>query len=273
MIRKKLAAGTTFGYLSVLGEAPFHILPSGKRERKVSCLCECGKIVAVFFQNLKRRKNISCGCHKNDKGIKQLTTHGLSSHPLYSVWAAMKDRCYNKKYHHYHDYGGRGISVCKEWRNSFMSFYTWAIKNGYKSGLQIDRFPDNNGNYKPRNCRFTTASGNSNNRRTCVYYSYNGQLLTLKQISRMVGVEWSTLYQRINFLNMTLTEAVKKEDKRAAGVRKLKKLGVDAIIEIYKSTGASSLVAKTYGVTSSFVRSIRRGDAHSNITQKQKQCV
>lgn len=81
---------------------------------------------------------------------------------LYQAWCDLKQRCYNPKTHNYHRYGGRGITVCDEWRNSFDLFRDWAIQNGYLEGLQIDR-ENNNGNYEPDNCRWVTCKINSRN--------------------------------------------------------------------------------------------------------------
>lgn len=90
---------------------------------------------------------------------------GLRGHPLYSVWAGVKNRCYNANEPRYPDYGGRGIAVCAEWRTSFPVFLEWATAAGWAPGLQIDR-ADNDGDYAPQNCRFVTAAVNSQNRRT-----------------------------------------------------------------------------------------------------------
>jgi hypothetical protein len=89
--------------------------------------------------------------------------HGMSETKICRLWYEMKRRCYNKKRKCYSVYGGRGITICEEWKE-FLSFYNWAIMNGYKEGLQIDRI-DNNGNYQPDNCRFVTMSVNCQNRR------------------------------------------------------------------------------------------------------------
>lgn len=91
-------------------------------------------------------------------------THGLSKHPLYSVWKDMKKRCYGTKSKYYHNYGGRGITVCEEWKTDFKAFYDWAIKNGHKEGLTIDR-KDNDKGYSPNNCRWATRSMQSSNQR------------------------------------------------------------------------------------------------------------
>lgn len=109
--------------------------------------------------------------------------HGLYYHPLYSVWRGMKTRCYNKNAKEYKNWGARGIIVCNEWLNNPKAFIEWAISNGYKKGLQIDR-PNNNGNYNPSNCRFTTNAENCRNKRNnklnwdLVYEIRNIKLLT-----------------------------------------------------------------------------------------------
>lgn len=89
--------------------------------------------------------------------------HGLQSHPLYAIHSQMKGRCTNELHPRYHDYGGRGISVCKEWAGSFIVFYNWAISNGWAEGLQLDRI-DNNGSYTPINCRFVSKEVNARNK-------------------------------------------------------------------------------------------------------------
>lgn len=86
-----------------------------------------------------------------------------STHPLYRVWYDMKRRCSNPAYHSYHRYGGRGIVVCREWAESYAAFFHWAVANGWKKGLQIDR-RDNDGHYGPDNCRFVDKQTNLRNR-------------------------------------------------------------------------------------------------------------
>jgi hypothetical protein len=85
--------------------------------------------------------------------------HGMKKHKLYSVWCNIKTRCFNNKVKHYKDYGGRGITMCSEWKDSFISFYEWVKENGYENGLQLDRI-DNDGNYEPSNCQFISQSKN-----------------------------------------------------------------------------------------------------------------
>jgi len=89
--------------------------------------------------------------------------HGMSGTPLYIVWISMKQRCYYTNAIRYQNYGGRGIKVCNKWKHNFVNFYNWALSNGWEEGLQLDRI-DNDGNYNPSNCKFSTPKENSNNR-------------------------------------------------------------------------------------------------------------
>ncbi len=92
-------------------------------------------------------------------------THGMSNTKLYDVWKNMKRRCYTKSNPTYNNYGGRGITICNEWKNSFIAFHHWATNNGYIETLTLDR-TNNNGNYEPSNCRWITHAAQQFNTRT-----------------------------------------------------------------------------------------------------------
>ena len=91
------------------------------------------------------------------------TKHGYFGTKVYKLWSTIKYRCYNKNYKYFNRYGGRGIIVCTEWINDPLMFINWAMKNGYKDGLTIDRI-NNDGNYEPSNCRFVSQQINNLNR-------------------------------------------------------------------------------------------------------------
>ena len=123
--------------------------------------------------------------------------HNLSKTRLYNIWKLMKQRCYNCKYTQFKDYGGRGIIVCEEWNESFLSFYSWAMENGYEDNLSIDRI-DGNKNYEPNNCRWTTKTMQQNNTRRNKYIEYNGEKHSVSQWAKILGVSRGCLQKRIN---------------------------------------------------------------------------
>jgi hypothetical protein len=152
-------AGKRFGKLVVLREAAPTVYDSGEK-RNVTCRCDCGNLTDIGLQGLARGKTPSCGCAV----VESATKHGLHKHKLYGVYQNMRQRCYNKMCPEYKRYGGRGITICDEWLNDFMSFYNWANSNGYKEGLSIDKV-DNGDIYKPSNCRWATNATQSANQR------------------------------------------------------------------------------------------------------------
>lgn len=120
--------------------------------------------------------------------------HGLYKSRLYNIWKHMKSRCNNPKDAKYHNYGGRGILVCKEW-DDFIPFYEWAISNGYRDDLEIDR-TNNDGNYCPSNCRWVTRKVQCNNFSRNHLITYNGETHTMQEWSELLGVNKSTMSTR-----------------------------------------------------------------------------
>lgn len=127
---------------------------------------------------------------------------------LYWVYYAMLDRCYNVKSPRYKDYGARGITVCKEWREDNRTFFAWAIANGYKEGLTLDRL-DNDKSYSPTNCAWVSNKDNCNHNRRTHFLTYKGKTQSLKKWSEELGINYSTLRNRINRSGMTAEEALK----------------------------------------------------------------
>ena len=133
------------------------------------CLCDCGSETVVTANNLKNVKTRSCGCLQKKQTSMRSTTHGECRSRLYRVRYGMLSRCYNKNTLNFSDYGGRGIVVCDEWRDSYESFRDWALSNGYEDDLTLDRI-NNQGNYEPSNCRWVTQAEQNRNKRTSVKY-------------------------------------------------------------------------------------------------------
>ena len=128
------------------------------------CKCDCGMETVVSATNLKQGKTKSCGCLHRDAIREAISTHGESHSRLHVIWSGMKERCFNQNASNYHNYGGRGITVCDEWRSNYVAFRNWALENGYADNLSIDRI-NVNGNYEPNNCRWATSKEQNNNKR------------------------------------------------------------------------------------------------------------
>ena len=133
---------------------------------------------------------------KSKKRYAYYVIHGLSKTRLHTIWHSMLCRCKYKGTHSYKNYGGKGIKVCEEWEHNFMNFYNWAMSNGYKDGLTLDRI-DNNKGYSPDNCRWATREEQANNRKTNRFLAYKGETKTCKQWCREYNVSPTTLYDRL----------------------------------------------------------------------------
>lgn len=150
------------------------------------CQCSCGNTIVVRTADLLDGHTQSCGCFQREK----CSTHGLSNTEPYGIWVSILRRCNNRNSKYYFRYGGRGIKVCDEWL-SYPSFYEWAISNGYEKGLSIDRI-DNNGNYSPQNCRFTTMKEQQRNKRNTLFV--NG--IPLSEYAEKHSINYQTAYSR-----------------------------------------------------------------------------
>ena len=166
-----------FGRWTVVSQSEPRIDKNGCAINRWLCKCDCGNEKIVLQASLISGRSKSCGCLNKDIVSKMWNKHGLSNvgSGLYSVWNGIKYRCYCKSSHDYPNYGGRGITICEEWKNDFKAFHDWAIANGYKEEktdkginiLTIDRI-DVNGNYEPSNCRFVTNEVQAKNKRNTI---------------------------------------------------------------------------------------------------------
>lgn len=188
-------AGKQFGYLTVIGEKG---IPTGKG-RKWECRCKCGNVIYVRVADLNSGNTKSCGCYQKDVVSDLKTKHGGSSDRLYSIWCNMKTRCTNPNFKQYNDYGGRGIAIYHDWLNSYSLFKEWALSNGYRDDLTLERI-DVNGNYEPLNCTFIPKSEQPLNARSNHFVCYKGETKTLTEWSRTFRFSSSTYRKhRANF--------------------------------------------------------------------------
>lgn len=185
--------GQKFGLLTVIGLAE-----TDTRKTYWVCKCDCGNMKTVRSDSLLCGAIKSCGCIKRKQDEVNLTKnhrHKMSGTRIYSEWQGMKGRCYNKGSARYADWGGRGIEVCEQWRNSFESFYTWSMANGYQDNLTIDRI-DNNGNYCPENCRWVGQQEQCRNRRSNINITIGNSTRTLMEWCEIFQVDYTNVNAR-----------------------------------------------------------------------------
>ncbi|WP_461246525.1 hypothetical protein [Treponema sp. R6D11] len=186
-------AGKRFGRLKVIG------LHNAGKTSRWNCLCDCGKTTIVNSQSLRRGFTKSCGCLSAELLTKgHRIKHGLTlkNRRLARIWYGMKDRCFNVKNSRYNRYGGRGITVCDEWKNDLLLFFTWAMNNGYADNLSIDRI-DNDGNYCPENCRWVSNGEQARNKSSNRKLTVNGITRTLIEWCEITGMKFETIEGRI----------------------------------------------------------------------------
>lgn len=188
--------GKKYGLLSILSEC--ENITKSKGTKCVLAQCDCGVIKKYRLYKILSGHTTSCGCY-SIRNIKITNiTHGLSKHPLYKIYNSIIQRCTNPNSTVYKNYGARGISICKEWQNDFMIFYNWAIENGWKKGLEVDRFPNRDGDYHPSNCRIANDKTQANNTNRNKYFIIDGETLTMSQVAIKYGINYYLLRKRIS---------------------------------------------------------------------------
>ena len=203
--------GQRFGRLTVIG-----MEDTNTRKTYWICQCDCGNMKRVRSDSLLCGAIRSCGCLKaehdkinlNSSAAKKRyaeTGYKVGGTRLYGIWQGMKGRCENPNNARYNRYGGRGISVCKEWKEDFIAFRDWALTNGYDDGLTIDRI-DNDGGYSPDNCRWATIKEQSNNRSTNINITIGNSTRNLMEWCEIFGLNYKKIYSRYKRDNFQSTE-------------------------------------------------------------------
>ena len=198
--------GKRFNRLVVLSLAK-----GGHRE----CVCDCGTVRTIPLHRLISGHTKSCGCLRSELVSAKNTTHGLHGTPTYMIWKGMRNRCNNINEPAYSRYGGRGITVCERW-NNYVSFLA-DMGERLTTKHSIDRI-DNNGDYTPDNCKWSTMTEQANNTRANLNVTFNNQALTLTQWARKTGMNYDALRSRIfrkNWpIDLALTTPIGKQGKR-----------------------------------------------------------
>lgn len=211
--------GQRFGRLTVVARD----YTDSNRNIYWKCQCDCGNECSVRGDHLKRGQTRSCGCLNAEIASRQNKTHGISGSRLHIIWVSMRQRCYNPQNRAYGRYGRRGITVCDDWKDNFLSFYNWAISNGYAPGLSIDRI-DNDRGYSPENCRWATSSEQARNRRSDHLITFQGKTRTMVEWAEEMKIPLKTLSLRIVRYNWpiwrALTEPLHTEKGRTTKSKK-----------------------------------------------------
>lgn len=201
----RLTVVRNMGYISGHYNTPKYI---------VEAKCECGFIILCPIGRIRNGNTKSCGCLAKDETSKRSTTHGHKNRKIYGengsslyfIWGGVKQRCLNPKHAAYHRYGGRGITICDRWKDSFDNFLQ-DMGGSYKSKLTLERV-DNNKGYCPENCRWATMKEQANNTNTNKHITYNGETLTITQAAEKYGLSYSLLVTRISTYKWSIEKAL-----------------------------------------------------------------
>jgi len=188
-------SGKRFGRLTVIDRA----VNTAAGKARWNAICDCNTPVACISSQLSSGHTQSCGCLRRETAAKSgrlySTTHGMSYTAIYRAWAAMKNRCYDKNHPHYHDYGGRGITVCDYWLESFESFLA-DMQESYGESLTLDREDNNKGYYK-ENCRWVNWTVQQRNRRDNLIINTPLGKMTVAEAGEKFNLKRHTIYKRI----------------------------------------------------------------------------
>lgn len=190
-LRVKDLTGHKYGQWTVVQYAG--IAPNSRKAAWL-CECKCGTRRAITSNNLQRA--LSCGCGRRQKTILRNTTHGRARSPEHRTWCGMLQRCYNQNNTGYEDWGGRGITVCDRWKNSFENFFADMGTKPFP-GASIGRL-DNDGNYEPKNCRWETHEQQAKNTRRTRRFAIGSESKCFSEWAEEAGVSPAAFANRVN---------------------------------------------------------------------------
>ena len=184
--------GFRFGKLLVISKGD--ITKSGYQ--RWLCQCDCGNTKAILRSSLISNHTKSCGCNRKSSCKVNFTKHGKHGTPEYISWQKMKNRCLNPNCKEFKYWGGKGVSICERWMNSFDNFLH---DMGYKPTLKhtLDRFPDKNGNYEIGNCRWADKKEQSCNRKDNLWFEYKGNSMMLSDWAILLKVNYNAIYSQV----------------------------------------------------------------------------
>lgn len=206
--------GQRFGRLVVLRETPKRDIGGNVWWE---CKCDCGNITCTSAQNLRKGCTKSCGCYNHDIITKDNPKY---KRPLYLIYHSMKCRCYNPNDRAFHNYGARGIKISDKW-NTYEKFEEWALENGYKKGLWLDRI-NNDLDYSPDNCRWATPKEQQNNKRTNRNIKIGDEEHTMQEWADITGIKAMTIARRIE-LGWKDKDIIKPVNKKYSHSSEIKK--------------------------------------------------
>ena len=188
--------GQTFGRLKVIRRAGV----TANRKVLWECQCECGTTCTVRTAQLRSGKTQSCGCRRKELALEACTKHGCAGRGReskeYRIWQGMIERCTNPNEPHYKDYGGRGITVCQRWRESFAAFLE-DVGHRPSDRHQLDRFPNNGGNYESGNVRWATRKQQMRNTRANKLLTYQGETLPMVEWCERLSLDYGKVSYRL----------------------------------------------------------------------------
>lgn len=211
MPKVKDVSGQRFG--SLIASSFTHVMSNGRKYTAWICKCDCGKEITVLAGNLYQGKTLSCGCMRGENISQSKIRHGMRNSRIYMIWKGIRGRCYVSSNVSYDNYGGRGITMCQEWKEDFLNFYNWALKNGYSDTLTIERSYVN-GNYEPDNCRWITTQEQYYNKRDSRLIKIDGETKCLAEWAKITGIARRTLSDRYDRGDITKERLFRPVEER-----------------------------------------------------------